>query len=121
MPQMQPFNLQADVVVVGTFASIAAAGNSQGTATAVTTATAFVTASDSTKGVILPTPTFVGQQVEVINSVAAQTLKVYPDAGGTGGTIQGGSANAAVTLAAVKGACYICTALSPTAWWSISN
>lgn len=107
--------------VPGSFGTLAAAGNSQGTAAAIVTATVAVTGADSTKGVLLPTPTVLGQEVTVVNTVSGQTLKVYPDSGGTGGTINGGSANAAATLASAKGATYVCTGLSPTAWWSASN
>lgn len=76
--------------------TIAAAGNSQGTATAITTQFTYVTASDGTKGVILPTTTTAGTMFIVHNTVNAQNLKVYPP---TSGTINGGSANAEVVVA----------------------
>ena len=76
--------------------TIAAAGNSQGTATAITTQFTYVTASDGTKGVILPTTTTAGTMIIVHNTVNAQNLKVYPP---TSGTINGGSANTEVVVA----------------------
>jgi hypothetical protein len=118
-----PGNLLANGALnaFGSVGSVAAAGNSQGTAAAITAATPTVTGADGTKGVILPTPTQTGIEVSVLNTNASNGLKIFADAGGTGGTINGGSGNASVNLAASKGATYICTALSPTAWWSTSN
>lgn len=77
--------------------SVAAAGNSQGTATLLTGNINTVTASDSTKGVLLPSGREHGDMIVVTNTVAAQTLKVYP---GTGGKINNLSANAAATITA---------------------
>lgn len=73
----------------------AAAGSNQGTATALTNEYSSVTDSDGTKGVILPSTTRTTPYL-VYNSVAAQNLKVYPP---SGQTINGGSANAAITQA----------------------
>ncbi len=78
----------------GTVASLAAAGNSQGTAAAVTNRVTTVTASDGTKGVILPA-NVIGRRYSVYNSVATSGLPVYPP---SSGTINGGTANAAVTI-----------------------
>ena len=75
--------------------TIAAAGNSQGTATLITDTVSIVTGADGTKGVILPADDPVGALREVYSSVATNGLKVYPP---TGGDINDGTANAAVTI-----------------------
>lgn len=83
----------------GSVATIAAAGSTQADATALTGAINKVTAADGTKGAILPACTDDSRlttRVVVWNSAAA-VLKVYPN---TGGTVNGGSANAATSLAA---------------------
>lgn len=82
--------------VLGEVETVAAAGSAAGDAAAVSAQICYVTASDSTKGVILPDCT-IGATLHVINTVAAQTLEVYPP---TDGAINGGSTDAAVTLAA---------------------
>lgn len=85
--------------MLGTVGTVAAAGSAQGDATALPYALNKVTAGDATKGVILPACTDtarLGTPIVVVNNAAA-VLKVYPN---TGGTVNGGSANAAVSLAA---------------------
>jgi hypothetical protein len=68
---------------------------------------------------LLPANALAGQELTVMNSSATNTLKVYPD--GTG-TINGGSASAAKTLAANTGATYLCLTAGPNAtWYSLSN
>lgn len=74
-------------------ASVAAAGSAQGDAALLSIGVNTVSAADGTKGVILPVGT-AGQVVEVYNAVATNGLKIYP---ATSGTINGGSANAAIT------------------------
>jgi hypothetical protein len=74
---------------------LAATGNSQGTAAQIITTNVNVTAADGTKAVKLPVITAPGMTVNVYNSVATNGLPVYP---GASGTINGGSANAAVTI-----------------------
>ncbi len=74
--------------------SVAAAGSAQGDAAALAIGFNTVTAADGTKGVILPTAV-AGKQVRVYNSVATNGLKIYP---ATGGSINGGTANAAITI-----------------------
>lgn len=76
---------------------VAAAGNSQGTATALAYLVNNVTGADGTKGVILPSNpgTTCSRFVVVYNSVATNGLLVYPP---SSGTINGGTANAAVTI-----------------------
>lgn len=92
-------------------ATLAAAGSVQGDATAITGLTPFVvsTGGDGAVGSILPAA-IAGTQITIYNS-AAGGVKVYP---ASGGTINGGSANAAVTVAA-KGLLRL-TATSATNW-----
>lgn len=76
---------------------LAATGSIQGDAAAITKKFTNATAADGAKGVILPAnPGTSGSRLLVVyNSVAANGLKVYPP---TSGTINGGSANAPVTI-----------------------
>lgn len=69
--------------------TIAAAGSTNADATAVADQLTYVTASDGTKGVILPESTGTGAIYIIHNTVNAQNLKVYPDASGQ---INGGTA-----------------------------
>jgi hypothetical protein len=91
----QPVNQQKPRrMSVGT---VAAAGNSQGTAAALPDSPVVsVTAADGTKGVILPANTGSNQEI-VIHNVANAILKVYPP---TGGDINDGTQNAAADVAA---------------------
>jgi hypothetical protein len=89
-------------------AAPAAAGNSQGTATQLAAQANYVTGADGTTGVILPVGV-ADMQILVVNTVttAAALLKVYPDAGGA---INGGSANAAFSVAPGEAAIFSCSA-----------
>lgn len=74
--------------------TVAATGSTQGDAAALTGYVGYdVTAGDDTKGVVLPTAV-AGLVVLVYNSGSAG-LKIYP---ATADTINGGSANAAITI-----------------------
>ena len=75
--------------------TLAAAGSAQGDAGTITGQLVFVTDADATKGVILPTVTN-GKFIIVVNTANA-VLKIYP---ASGEKIQGGTANANITLAA---------------------
>lgn len=83
-------------------AAPAAAGNSQGTATALSLGMNFVTGADGTTGVILP-GTATGKVVEVFNTAAAD-LDVYP---ASGGAINAIAANTAITMAANTSARFV--------------
>lgn len=78
-------------------ASLASAGSTQSDGAAVSGAVPFynVSGGDGTKGVVLPVA-FAGTELAVYNA-GAGALKIYP---ATGGAINGGSANAALSLAA---------------------
>lgn len=73
--------------------TVASAGSTQSDAAALTGKTNNVTGADGTKGVLLP-DVAIGETIEVYNAVATNGLKIYPP---TSGTINGGSANAAIT------------------------
>ena len=75
--------------------TLAAAGSAQGDAGKITGQLVFVTDADTTKGVILPTVTN-GKFIIVVNTANA-VLKIYP---ASGEKIQGGTANANISLAA---------------------
>ncbi len=93
-------------------ATVAAAGNSQGTAAALTAEINQVTGSDGTKGVILPAAQ-PGMELKVFNNVAAACI-VY---GNTGAAINGGAANASYSVTSNKNAIF--TAFSTTSWQAV--
>lgn len=74
--------------------TVASAGSTTSDATALTGRVNTVTGADGTKGVKLVAGT-AGDVVEVYNAVATNGLKIYPP---TGDTINGGSADAAITI-----------------------
>ena len=80
--------------------SVAAAGNAQGNATAITIDGGIiaVTGADNTKGVVLPVVSglTVGDRVKIIN-FAGSTLEVYP---GSGDRIYPAADNGGITVAA---------------------
>jgi hypothetical protein len=75
--------------------------------------TVITTVSASTRGVLLPSPLdqTSGGDTRIVCNTTATGVKVYPN---SGGTINGGSTNAAITLAAGKSAIFV--AYSGTAW-----
>lgn len=83
-------------------ATVASAGSAQGDAASVTADITTVTGADGTKGVILPAAV-PGKVMRVYNAVATNGLKIYP---ATSGTINGGSADAAITIEG-KTLCYL--------------
>lgn len=87
--------------------AVAAAGNSQATATALTGSLNVVTSATGTSadGVALPTGFAVGDLVFVVNATAA-AVDVFPYAS-SGGTINGGSGDAAVTVPATSSAVFV--------------
>lgn len=93
------------------YETVAAAGNSQGTATAMSADFVLVTAADGTKGVILPVPV-AGRQMIVKNNVNA-VLAVYPN---SGGAINAIAADGALSMAALTCATFV--ASSTTQWFT---
>lgn len=111
---IEAIDCRGQVAVPAPFASadigtIAAAGSAQNDATAITKIVQHVTAGDGTKGVVLPTAS--AGLVHYVYNASASALKVYPN---TSDTIAGGSANAAVTMAARGTALFI--AYDATDW-----
>lgn len=91
------------------FQTVAAAGATQGTATAITKSVAMVTVSASSQGVKLPTAaTGLSVRIHVPGTVG---VKVYP---ASGGKIDASSTNTGVVLAAGKANLYF--ARNATAW-----
>lgn len=78
---------------------IVAAGSTQATATVLTADDNAVATTAASTGVLLPIGE-PGKTMTVFNG-GANTLSIYPP---LGGTINGGAANAAVTIATLKGA-----------------
>jgi hypothetical protein len=75
--------------------TVASAGSSQTDAAALTGLTNIVTGADGTKGVKLPAAAATVGKARVYNAVATNGLKIYP---ASGDTINGGSADAAITI-----------------------
>ncbi len=96
--------------------NVAAAGTNQATATALPYVVNHVTAGDGTKGVRLPVPKKAGQVCLVYHSVTTVGLPVYP---GTSGTINGDTANAALTIEGLTAALFVAT--SATNWAAIAT
>ena len=92
--------------------TVAAAGSTQGDATALAVGFNLVSAADGTKGVVLPTGER-GKSIRVKNN-ASSTLKVYPP---TSGTVNALAANTAMTMAANTSCEYVC--YDGTAWYTI--
>jgi len=93
-------------------ATVAATGSNQATAAAIASGFTLVSAADGTKGVKLPAAA-AGLVVIVKNGVAAD-LELYPN---TGDKINGGSANAALTMAASTSA--VLVAYDDVDWYSV--
>lgn len=99
-------------------AVIAAAGTTQATATVVATQNVAVTASDGVKGVALPSASTATGPITITNTVANQTLLVYPVNGGDD-LINALSANAAYTQTAGSSVTY--TPYSATQWYATNG
>lgn len=101
-------------------ASTAAAGSTTADAGALPAGTAPVyptTAADDTKGVVISTSDKVtGRRLFIGNGVANKILKVYPP---SGGTINGGSADAAYSSASGKGVEIVCLSSASNTWLAI--
>jgi len=76
--------------------AVAAAGTTQGTATALTAQINNVTTGiDGTAGVILPTPIQAGLSIFIRNGSTSLSLRIYPH---SGGNISGTGVNAAIEI-----------------------
>ena len=105
------FSAAQTEIMVGRVANIASAGSTQTDATQITTETVFITSG--TAGVKLPPNPLPGDKVHIINMSGA-TASVYPS---TGGSINGGSANAAISQSTATAAIFV--AKTDTDWRSI--
>ena len=85
------------------FNSIAAAGTTQATATALVRVVNNVTGADGTAGVALPTG-YEGREISVANIASASALRIYP---ATGQIIAGYATNASMSLAAASGTTFV--------------
>jgi hypothetical protein len=96
---------------------LTATGSSQATALQLANRTALneITTAASSTGVVLPAPKSLGMTITIANQ-GANTLSVYPQ---LGGTIDNGTANAAVTLAPGKTAAYEASSL--TNWYTVAT
>lgn len=75
--------------------TVASAGSTTSDAAALTGRINTVTGADGTKGVKIVNAGTAGDVIEVYNAVATNGLKIYPP---TGDTLNGGSADAALTI-----------------------
>lgn len=104
VPTLMAFGLQGFVAqaIVGDVANnLTAAGSTQGTALKLSAANNVVTTTAAATGVQLPV-LGTGDFIEVAN-LGANALLVYPV---TGGTIQGGAANAGFSVPTLKTAMF---------------
>lgn len=103
--------------LLSTFQTIAA--NSTGTQAsgiAVTAANVGVTSAGAAYSITLPV-SVPGMEIDVVCETATNTVKVYPNAGGTATeTINALSANAGITMAALTSVTFIC--LVAGQWWT---
>jgi hypothetical protein len=94
--------------------TVAAAGNAQGNAGAITKAITYVTDSDGTKGVVLPAAAS-GIILYVYNTVAAN-LKIYP---ASGDDINDGTTDVAITID--DKSCVMFVAVDATTWMALGG
>lgn len=106
----------ADAVVGSVATGLTAAGSAHTDALALAADINVVGTTAASTGVKLMTKLSLGDEVVVVN-LGANALAVYPP---TGGTINGGSANAALSVAAGKTGRFICTASPLTFVGSVS-
>jgi len=101
-------NVQPDTIThTFNISTIAAAGTTQATGTAIGNDKPFVLVSNNTvaNGVVLPAAQYRGQEIVVYPQVASLALRVYPP---VGGSINNGTANAAIFATPRQGTRFIC-------------
>ena len=101
-------------VTLATASNVAAAGTTQGTATAITKTYNVVTTASTNQGIKLPSATL-GLVINVFN-VSGSTIKVYPS---SSETIDGGSADAPVEVVDDNGKEFVGTASG--AWRAVGS
>ena len=100
-------NVQPDTIrQTFSIATIAAAGTTQATGTAIGSDKPFVLISNNTatNGVILPPDAYIGQEITVYPQLATNAPLVYPP---VGGTVNSGTTNAGVATPARKAVKYV--------------
>jgi hypothetical protein len=102
--------------VPGVNNTLSAAGTTQAGATAIPAATQLAKVTGGTGGVALPVA--VAGQLEAACNYSGASISVYP-ANGSGASINGGSANAAIPLA--NGVCDVLYAMSATDWEMVGS
>ena len=87
--------------------TIAAAGTTQATGTAIGNEQPFVLISNNTatNGVVLPVAAYIGQEISIFPQLVTAAPLVYPP---VGGTVNNGTVNAGVATPARKVAKFIC-------------
>ena len=92
---------------VASVVTIAAAGTTQATATAIGNEQPFVLISNNTaaNGVVLPVAAYIGQEISIFPQLVTNAPLVYPP---VGGTVNNGTVNAGVATPARKVAKFIC-------------
>lgn len=97
--------------------TIAAAGSTQGTATAIGNTQPFVLISNNTaaNGVILPVAAYIGQSITIYPQLVTNAPLVYPP---VGGSVNSGTVNAGVATPARKAAEFVCVSRDGLTWVS---
>lgn len=113
-PANHPFGLNLTGLLNATATTIAAAGATQGGATAITSTVVYVTATASTEGVSLPS----GGGVVYVFAPGTIGCKVYPPKSGNA-KINTHATNAGTVLAAAHGAVF--AQVSATLWVATSS
>lgn len=109
-------NVQPDTIrQTFSITTIAAAGTTQATGTAIGSDKPFVLISNNTatNGVVLPVAAYVGQEISIFPQLVTAAPLVYPP---VGGTVNNGTVNAGVATPARKVAKFICVDRAGLNW-----
>ena len=100
---------------VASVVTIAAAGTTQATGTAIGNEQPFVLISNNTaaNGVVLPVAAYIGQEISIFPQLVTNAPLVYPP---VGGTVNNGTVNAGVATPARKVAKFICIDRAGLTW-----
>lgn len=112
-------NIQPDTLrQTYSISTIAAAGTTQATATAIGNEQPFVFISNNTatNGVVLPVAAYIGQEITVFPQLVTNAPLVYPP---VGGTVNNGTANAGVATPARKAVKYIAVDRTGLNWVTV--
>jgi hypothetical protein len=112
-------NIQPDTLrQTYSISTIAAAGTTQATGTAIGNEQPFVLINNNTaaNGVVLPVAAYIGQEITVFPQLVTNAPLVYPP---VGGTVNNGTANAGVATPARKAVKYIAVDRTGLNWVTI--